>query len=279
MIQECENIGEKQPETFDWSKVKPAKILVAIPTLSGLIHAPLVGFLAQCIRTSYLNGPWQFDFVIIPERWPHYYARNIAVREFLKTDADKLWFIDDDMLPTPSSFAMLLHDADIVSGVYYCLKDAEDALSYRVQPVMFQRSDDGLAFKPDYPRAGDMVHPIAGAGAGCMLIKRHVLEDRRMWLPTKYLAPNGEERDYMDEQSEATWAPPIFRHLWRPGGNELRSEDLDFCARAADLGYTLVGDHESHFGHLKRVDVNKVIQTLVRIQQSEQPEAPCAKAS
>lgn len=278
MIHECDTI---ERSGIDWGQVKPARIMICIPTLSGKIGYALVDFIALCLRTSYTDGPFKFDFRIIPEIWPHYYARNLAVREFLRSDCDKLWFIDDDMLPTRDSFGMLLHDADIVSGIYYNLKHSNDGLGYEVFPVMYQRTADGKSFVHDYPTSKDQfIHPIAGAGGGCLLIKRHVLEDRRMWLPTQYVDAHGETQEYLsEEQGDPRWAPPLFRHLWKPGGNQLRSEDLDFCDRASKCGYSILGDHNSHFGHLKTFDVNRIVQTLALAQKTALAQAAKREAA
>ena len=256
--------------------MKKQHILIAVPTLSGELPWPIVQFIMQAIQSGYDEAcPFIFSAYCVPERWPHSYARNLACRAFLESGADKLWFVDADMMPTPRSLHMLTIDADIVSGMYMALKKSPDKMVYEPQSLLFREPKDEyaakLGFMPDYPAdANDMVHEIAAAGTGCMLIKRRVLEDKRMWLPTKYVNGAGETVDYMDEYKpdNEDWAPPIFRFLWKPSGCQLRGEDLDFCARARANGYKIIGDHNAPFGHIKKADILTIAQTISRAMQT-----------
>lgn len=240
--------------------------MIAIPTVSNQINSVLVEFLcwlfAQSDRSRFI-----FDLTVIRQRFPHHYARNLCVRSFLMSDSEKLWFIDDDILPTATMLRVLEHDADIVSGLYHVLKMAQNETTYDPKPLLFRVSEQGHVagfFHSSPPNENELVQEIDAAGAGCLLIKRHVLEDKRMWLSSQYTALDGQVHDYLAENlpGNKKWAPPIFRHQWKPGGDELRSEDIDFVWRAKQLGYKAVGDFGARCGHLKICDAQMVGTTI-----------------
>jgi GT2 family glycosyltransferase len=92
------------------------------------------------------------------------HERNQAVAAALRGGYEWLFFIDDDVIMPPGTFAKLAsHNLDIVSGLYW--KRWEP-----IEPAM--RWDDG---KEHRFRMGDLVE-VDFAGAGCLLIRRNVLE-------------------------------------------------------------------------------------------------------
>lgn len=243
----------------------PQKIMLGIPTASNKINAGLAEFLCWLFGCG-VPG-FEFEITMPKQRFPHHYARNLCVKTFLESDCDKLWFIDDDIQPTPRMLRVLEHDADIVSGMYHVLRMNKGETCYDPRPLLFRVGPTGdaagfLFDKPDGEE--DLVRPVDAAGAGCLLIKRAVLEDPRMWYSTKYRGLDGADLDYMDENlpDNPKWAPPVFRHNWKPGGDELRSEDIDFCWRARQFGYSMIGDFGAHCGHLKTVDAAMVATTI-----------------
>lgn len=241
------------------------KVMLAIPSVRNEINGGLVEFLCWLFREG-IPG-YEFDITMPRQRFPHHYARNLCVKAFLQSDYERLWFIDDDIQPTPRMLRVLEHDADIVSGMYHVLRMNKGETCYDPRPLLFRVPAQGDAPGFMFDRPDDesgMVRPVDAAGAGCLLIKRHVLEDRRMWYATEYMGLDGEMKDYMDENlpDNPKWAPPVFRHAWKPGGDELRSEDIDFCWRARKLGYSMLGDFAAHCGHLKVVDAAMVATTI-----------------
>lgn len=242
------------------------KIMLGIPTLSGTVNAALMRYV--CILMQSENERFKFVLpAMVAEKFPHWYARNLICRQFLESDCDKLWFFDDDIIPTEFTAAILDHDADIVSGMYMALRGTPDGRRYDPRPLLYKEAPEspkgGFYFAtPDSP--DEPVMDICAAGAGCLLIKRHVLEDKRMWYPTKYIDYVGDECDYMDENlpDNTRWAPPIFRHHHKPGGDDILSEDLDFCWRAKKNGYRLLGDFSARCGHIKRADAYVVSNSL-----------------
>jgi hypothetical protein len=110
----------------------------------------------------------------------------------------------------------------------------------------------------------DLVQEIDAAGAACLLVRRRVLEDRRMWLPTAYATADGHARDLGDEMEDPEWAPPVFRCWRKPNGHIYRGEDIDFVWRARQLGYTARVHLGAVFGHVKRIDLNQVGELWAR---------------
>lgn len=271
--------------------------MAGIPTLSGTINAALSAFLFYAQKVLASKGI-DLDLEYVSYKFPHWYARNLVCRKFLMSDADQLWFFDDDVLPTPQVLRLVEHDADIVSGAYQAARRSKDGMLYEPMVLLYKLQDgtDGsggfLFASPKDP--SDMVMPIDGAGGGCLLIKRRVLEDRRMWYATTYSDLGGNEHDYMEENlpENDKWAPPIFMHHSKPGGDDILSEDLDFFRRAGALGYTMIGDFSAKLGHLKTCDVSIIANSIStaalhmahmlgaeKIAHDESQEAPDASAA
>jgi hypothetical protein len=113
------------------------------------------------------------------------------------------------------------------------------------------------------PVYNDGVEDVDGVGTAMMLIKRHVLEDRRLWQHPAYFAFDGTPMVMGEED-----APPVFREVRKPNGQLDISEDLDFCYRAKQLGYRIVVNHGAKCHHHKRVDVLQVIEWGLRHAES-----------
>ena len=81
---------------------------------------------------------------------------------------------------------------------------------------------------------------------GATVIRRKVLEDRRLWL--------AEPRED---------AIPVFREISDAYGKLCVSEDLDFCTRARALGYSIWCHSGIRWGHLKDgFDLNHVVDMM-----------------
>ena len=208
-----------------------------------------------------LNGeplcPYRFTVGLVANVHPADYARNLIVQEVLTTDASRLWFIDSDIIPSHNCIQILKHDADIVTGVY---------------PMWGQMSRD----KPEpptpqfavYDRKGDeFVHqeirehevvPCGAAGMGMMVIRRKVLEDSRMRIDPTFTDLAGRPCAVADD------APPcIFKEIHAPNGRFEATEDIPFCKRAGDLGYTMLADHGVKCDHIKTIGILDVVDYAV----------------
>lgn len=237
-------------------------VFVAVPTTTGRVTVGIAHFLNTLERLSLVaDYPWRFQWQVVNGRRPVEFARNVLCGIFLeKTKAEKLWFIDEDMVPTESSLQLLDLDADIVAGRAWAFDhsapEAGKEPSLRLCLFHYNRNGD-FKFNPIVPKDGDSVLPIVAAGTATMLISRKVIEDRRLWLSDEYQGLDGNTHRCSDDRGD-DWAPPIFRTQYAPNGRILRGEDLDFCLRAHELDYRVLADVTAQFGHLKELNIDDV---------------------
>lgn len=234
------------------------KILVAIPTLGGKTNVGLIRFLAMLERW---DAPWEFAWCYFPGLSGHDYARNRIVAEFLRQpDLDAVWMIDDDMVPTEDSVRLLDVDGDIVGGAAPIWNASAPGKNPSILISGFRKNVDKPGFSSVMFDPVNPVQDVDALGMACTLIKRHVLEDRRMWGETRYLDPDGKLVDIAEDDGSETWAPPVFRFVKAPNGKQLRGEDVDFCWRAKQLGYSVRLHLGSPWGHLKTANVSDIAQ-------------------
>jgi hypothetical protein len=139
-------------------------------------------------------------------------ARNTLVEMTLATDAEYLMFMDDDHAFRPDLIHLLLrHDLPLV--VPACL-----TRSAPFPPVAFTEQVDEDRYLPVYlpEREQDELVPLVAAGTAGMLIHRSVLE---------------------------AMEPPWFEYGFA-------SEDILFCNKARDLGFTPYVDLSVRIGHM-----------------------------
>lgn len=101
---------------------------------------------------------------------PFDHARNEACKRCLEIGFDYLFFLDSDVVPPSDAVPRLVrHNQPIVSGVYY---RRSPPLGH---PVMMKRGPDGgLGWVQQYPVPALL--DVDAVGAGCLLIRRDVLE-------------------------------------------------------------------------------------------------------
>jgi hypothetical protein len=201
------------------------------------------------------RGGRRYQFLRTKRAQPVEFARNLLVQEFLKTDCDRLWFLDADMLPAPPFSARILDiEGDIVGAAVPIIR------SNQIITNTFLRNDNspsgvGTAIPTD-PTV-TMIEGVDAVGTGCMVIKRKVLEDSRMRLPGEYRDQKGKKQHLGKDD-----APPIFRFRRKPNGAPLSGEDVDFCLRAKKLGYSVTADYNMDFGHLHLHDIRVIVKVL-----------------
>ena len=138
-------------------------------------------------------------------------SRNSIVKKMLEENFTHLFFLDSDMYFVPSQREALLnllkHDLPVVSGLYYNRGPPHFPI------MLFLSEDKPPKFKyqycseEDYPK--NQLVKVDACGAGCLLIKREVLEKMR---------------------------PPWFLYtLWA-------GEDVYFCLKCRTLGYDVYVD-------------------------------------
>lgn len=253
-------VGKRGQKNKRSAAKKPAErehIFIGIPCVGDDMHIALLHFLTAIDGVNKNEAaPWKFSWTVKSGLRPVEFARNRIVGEFLKTDANRLFFIDADMIPGTESLQLLHVDADIVSGAAFAFKRSQGGGQPRLELCSYKYNVRGdNKFNSIIPGPGASVLDIDGCGTACMVIRRKVLED-----PAMRLAPNYEwySNEYNVEDEHDGEAPAIFQTHYKPNGEILRGEDLDFCYRAKNAGYSLKLHAGVDFGHVKPMNLSEV---------------------
>lgn len=202
------------------------RVFIATPATS--LHGNYVFALAQSLPRLALAGI-AADYMMLLDNCHVDDGRNACVREFLKSDAEALIFIDADVGWRPEDLIALIgYDRDLVAGVYPLKQPDEEGYPIRMKPGAEIWSDeDGLV-------------EAEGLPTGFLKISRRVIEamvethkDRKFW---------GRGQD----QSE----PPHYILFERTFDNGVRySGDYAFCMKAQALGFKMYVDPMMVFSH------------------------------
>lgn len=176
-----------------------ARIYVGVPNL-GTIR---VGLWMASLKWV-AEGKHQFH--IFPPQYirPIPAARNLIVREFLKTDYDFLLMVDADIEPPSNILDMAELDVDIVSAVCFVNKEGN------LVPMILNRVKDGYAIISSL--SPNVLLEVDAVGTGCIMIKRKVFEEL---------------------------ASPYFSYVMSPDGMLDLGEDFNFCSRAKQHGFVI----------------------------------------
>jgi len=228
--------------------------------MTNRITIQIVGVL-DALRQASKDPDAAFDvhFLIEVAKSPVEYARNVLVGAFLKSDCDKLWFIDEDMLPD-SSVARLLHsDADITCARMYKFDHPNPAEGKEVGLGLCAMTKiETNLYRPLAPSLGDTaIQECDAVGTACTIINRRVLEDRRLWTDNIYTTVDGKTIDGNVPDDAREYAPAVFRYPRGPNGVGIMGEDIDFCVRAKALGYSIKVDLNAVCGHWKSIDIDQ----------------------
>lgn len=98
--------------------------------------------------------------------------RNVIVREFLKRDAEWLFWIDaDTIVPVGAINRLLATQKTLVSGLYYGKNEPHPTIAYYIYNGAYRPIDKQLRWEK-----GEIL-PVDACGMGCMLTHRSVFED------------------------------------------------------------------------------------------------------
>lgn len=150
---------------------------------------------------------------------------------------DVLWFLDDDLLWQPDALTRLLaHRLPIVSGLYFLREEPHLPVAGRQvsAPGELPRRTVNLR------RIGPGLQEVDYTGAGCLLIRRDVLEALESQQP------------WFDYTCGTTRVGVPREERWQPTLSDAWPEDWYFCQKARDAGYhialdaSVLGAHLSH---------------------------------
>jgi hypothetical protein len=183
------------------------KVLIAVPALDTMPTQT-----AYSMLSLKRDCPSRFSFIV---RASCHDARNMLAREAIESGADRVLWIDSDMVFQDDLMLRLGEDLDagwdMVCGLYF-------KRELPVTPVIYKRFDKyckKVVPYGDYPK--DTIFQVAGCGFGAVMMTTEVI---------KYLG------DY-------PFTP--LPHL---------SEDLSFCKRATDAGARIACDSRIKVGHV-----------------------------
>jgi len=227
--------------------MKKEKILIALLTFNDSVSVSFLNWIDDLkLLNNDPNHPRLYDVLYVPGLRPVAYARNIAATNFIKnSDADKIWFIDDDLVPTDSSIKIFDSNADIVSGLYYLLF-IENGTPI-INSCIYTKKPGGFShINPKDRMIGQDIIPIDSAGTGSLLIDRKVFSEM-MLNSFEYTSADG------DPAILDNGVLPFFRTMYKADASEERSEDIDFVWRAKQLGYKCECVLDARFFHKKKM--------------------------
>lgn len=187
----------------------PCQDTIPTPTVASLVSLFSVG----ASKFSFLSNALVYD------------ARNMLAREAIETGADRILFIDSDIVFEPTLMERLAADLDdgmdLVSGLYVKRRLPTIPVLYKTAEVV---EVDGCQkgrtqSYTDYPK--DQVFEVAACGFGAVMMNVEMLRA-------------------VCETYQAPFAP-------MPG---VFGEDISFCYRARQLGYKLYCDSRIKLGHV-----------------------------
>jgi hypothetical protein len=170
------------------------------------------------------------ELTVVSDGYSVAHCRNKAVVQMLaKPERTHLFFCDDDVTVQADVLEALVNlDADIAVGCYPSYKLVRGGGPMAV-PYLTVKKDGQWV-----PQGFDGVAEVDGAGTGCMLIKRKVLE-----------------------AIDFPWF--VWRERLSDGRMQTASDDIDFCDRAIALGFRILAHGNVRCGHNKTVDMASFI--------------------
>lgn len=188
------------------------KVLIAIPALDVMPTATTYSLL-----NMRRDSASRFSFIV---RASCHDARNMLAREAVESGADRVLWIDSDMVFDDDLMERLGDDLDqgwdMVGGIYF-------RRELPTSPLVYRSIEDRAEVWKDYPR--DALFPCAGYGFGAVMMTTALLE----------------------RLGEYPFTP--FNHL---------SEDLSFCHRAAHIaGAKIACDSRVKVGHVGQIVIGE----------------------
>lgn len=157
-------LRDKHRNTVDDGVKK--RIFIAIPSSGGKLISGLVQHLI-----TWTHDPRYIIKLYTPTGiFPLDNARNKCVKEFLESDCDYLWWIDDDILPPIDAMHRLVQaDKDAIGAAAFSMKDEEQYFPY---PVTLRYNED----KKYIVYYGKGIEEVDATGGACVMVKRKVYE-------------------------------------------------------------------------------------------------------
>jgi len=227
---------------------KREHILIAVPSLNYSVSPAIAHLFAMAQRQNSEQTRFIYSCTTVEGVHGHDYVRNTIARLVLeKDDIDRVWMIDDDIVPNPAVFGLVEIDTDIIAPLMPTLKWSltEDNFHFNVAYAAGRYRDmDDRTSSMDFDIKSGSVVDVHMVGTGCTLIRRRVLEDPGMHYAEK------------DEEG----VPAIFKYHRNVNGSYRSGEDEDFCIRAKKLGYDIKLHTGIEVGHMENIDIGLILR-------------------
>jgi len=190
-------------ESSKWS-LKKGKLAVLVPC-RDMLHAAFAKSLTELVKLNTSSG---IDTHVIMD------ASTVLLtqRERLGLEAQKvgaeymLWLDSDMVFPATTALRLMAHNEPVVAANYIRRQLPAKGVAYET----IGDWQNPLPFEPQ-----DELAPVEGIGMGCMLVKTAIL---------------------------SKIAQPWFEFGWTPESNDHLGEDMIFCQKMAQAGYTVKVD-------------------------------------
>ena len=225
-------------------------VLIAVPALDYTTSSAISLLFASSQQKSIMGGKYRFTVTTVDGIIGYDLVRNNIAKLFLDGPFDRLWMIDNDIVPREDTFGILDVDADIVAPLMPTFKYSfiEDKFEFSASYAAGDYDDiNDLSTEKetlDIGNGGPI--DVSMVGTGCIAIRRPVLKDSRM----RYDESDLEEGD----------PPAIFRFHKKSNGGYKSGEDEDFCVRAKRLGYSVKLHTGIEVGHLRWSDISHIFK-------------------
>ncbi len=240
-------------------------ILIVTATMDKMVSSGLASFFGA-VHAQNGTTEYKFSTLVLENIAGYALMRNIASKHFLESDCDRLWFIDNDVMPAANVLSMLDVDADICAAVVPFVHCTSGAFM-RVSDL-----DDLSTIDKKYYSVGTLEDATC-VGTACTWIKRKVLEDPGMYYSRDYIRRDGKPDRLNDDEP-----PAIFQYHYLPHGGTMMGEDFDFTYRASKLGYRVRYDGRVICDHVKTMALLEVIERAKRQWEEAQGQLSVAEA-
>jgi hypothetical protein len=206
-------------------EMKDVSVMIGIPTTRDLPPQTVLDLIASMARCSKLQVPVEIGLVIGcgVVQW----ARDEVLDQFLRSDKNRLFWIDSDMTWTPDQFVRLLALSTMhpVVGATYTAK--------LEQPTFYVHFDKERGMVTD----GHGLVDVTGMGLGFTVMRREVLETLADKAPKVI--------DQIGKRELAS----VFR-IDTDAERHRRGEDIAFFHDIAAAGFQIKMDTETSLGHI-----------------------------
>jgi GT2 family glycosyltransferase len=180
-------------------------------------------------------------------------ARTKNGKAFLKSNAEWILLLDTDMWWEPNAIIRMVKTAKerkvkVVAGLAFMEQ------KNRIIPNAYKFIPDGEGGKVLAPFAvlPSLIEPfeVDATGGSCLLVHRDVYQDVM-------------EASVARENTAYWWQEDVYM----PIKKEMQGEDITFCKRITEAGYTILYEPRSLFSHLSKdtlLDVREYVEFLER---------------